>query len=514
MEYTDKQKTFYSELRNSGFDPDRARKIVDNAETESPKKELMADKSMDGILFGKNSMASAVGKGVKEAATGGFRQVYEDTQKYGPGPALTKSPLSLLAGAGRGVGEVAAGVAETADDLTGEVVSSAAQPYMEELGANPAVQGASQRFQDFDEQTYGVAGDVLDVLNLAGVAGAAKEAPAQSVKQSLKQSLARGGQPRSAGAAPSTGANSGSLASRMRGNDAVPDGLRRKTPEEYEQEATKAALELLQSPSKRSDRGRIAEFSNADVQAMRAIRDSDDELTRQQDLVEFFDRQSKDAVKQRDRLLRPYLTREADTSYLNDLKAEIKELRVNNDMDTAEKYAEVLKNERELFEKAAKQARGGKGTVKQLQDRIKAINTKVQKLYDEVGGRDQLQPDQKIEAQAYDLLRGNLKRQLDEIAGEEYAQAGQKASGLIDATRFAQEQRGRANKAVTEVPWDAKTNWQRLGAIKDAIPYVRDIGAEGLMKIDTKSDVLDDLVKDKVRQIRQYGQKASGGERR
>lgn len=281
-----------------------------------------------------------------------------------------------------------------------------------------------------------------------------------------------------------------------------------KTAETLNHDALKAAAELLQSGSKKAAKGRAVEFNNADTQAMRLIRDTLRPLKSQQELATFFDDAISVYQKNREDILRPFMQNEVTDAYQSPLKSEIKSLMQSGDMKSASAYSKFLAKEKQLFEKSAKQATGGKNTVVYLQNRIKDVNQRVQSLFDEVGGRENLLPEQKIQVQAYEKLREGLKKELDTIGGKQYAELGQVVSGLIDARTFARIQRDRAKNALSDAPWETMTLKERALFIKDLFPTLKDFGVNALVKLDTKADVLDALVEQKVRQIRQFGNKA------
>lgn len=162
---TPEQQRSYNLYRESGITPERALTLIKEPYTKPVK-------GGDGILFGPKSLTSSIGAGLKEATTGGIREIIDDKNKYGGGFALGKAPLSIVAGLGRGVGEVVGGVLETADDLTGETVSEIVEPVVRsaaESSTGQKVIGAAERFND---ATRGVAGDILDasILIPAGLA--------------------------------------------------------------------------------------------------------------------------------------------------------------------------------------------------------------------------------------------------------------------------------------------------------------------------------------------------------
>ena len=192
---TDPQKKRYNIFRAEGMAPEKALSLATQQSDNQYNPAL--EKGVDNILFGKGSLTEAVGSGIKEAAVGGFKTVYDDTQKYGAGFALAKSPLSLAAGVGRGVEKVIGGALETADDLTGEVVSDFATPYVEKAVNSDVGQYMINKAIEWDEKGRGIPSDILDVTALTGVVGAVKSAPAKAIRESIinssKQAVERGG---------------------------------------------------------------------------------------------------------------------------------------------------------------------------------------------------------------------------------------------------------------------------------------------------------------------------------
>jgi hypothetical protein len=505
MSLTESQKKRYNTYRAEGMAPDRALGLA-TKQSDNQFNPVM-QQGLDKVLFGKGSLTEAVGAGIKEAAVGGVRQIAKDTEEFGGGFAAVKAPLSLLAGVGRGAEKVIGGVLETADDLTGEVVSDFAAPLVEEAVNSKPGQYMINKAMEWDEKARGIPGDILDVTALTGIVGALKSGTAKSIKTSIVNQSKKTFDSAAEKAVNTTVR----LKDSLRRTPAVkPDAP--GTPAAAatvvataEDKALGAAAELLQSGSKKSAQGRAAKYNNADTQAMKVIRDSDVDLNSQQDLADFFGTEVTKAVAERDALLRPFLTNSVDDSYQAIIKEQIKTLRVAGDLDEATKYAQFLKKESDLFDKIGKAAPGGKNTVAQLNDRIKEINKKVTKLFDDAGGKENLLPDQKIEAQAYDLIRQGIKKELDEIGGEEYATAGLKTSGLLDAQTFSRIQRDRAKNALTGTPWEKMTAVQRAAFVKDFFPTLKDFGVSKLVKLDTKADVLDALVAEKVRLIREFG---------
>lgn len=185
--FTPEQKALYNQTRGAGIPAIDALDIVLKTEVNKGAKTPEGD----GLIFGQKSLASGIVKGVKEAVTGGIRETGEISKKYGAGEAITRLPLSLVAGVGRGVGDVFSSILETADDITGETISGAIQPVIEQVVTSPTGQKVLGGLSKFNEQTRGVAGDILDVTNLLGL-GALKSAPAKALKESIQSNLKTG----------------------------------------------------------------------------------------------------------------------------------------------------------------------------------------------------------------------------------------------------------------------------------------------------------------------------------
>lgn len=176
--------------RAEGMPPERALALT-TKDTDNQYNPAI-EAGVDNILFGKKSLASAVGSGIKNAVYSGFKTVYDDTQKYGAGFALLKSPLSLAAGAGRGVADVVGGVLETADDLIGESVSQTASntfgPVVDDVMNSDIAQTMLRGAGRIDEAGRGVPSDILDSLNLLGLGGVVKSSVPTTIKNTILNS--------------------------------------------------------------------------------------------------------------------------------------------------------------------------------------------------------------------------------------------------------------------------------------------------------------------------------------
>lgn len=177
--FNEQQKKDYALLRSAGMPIQEAFTSV--VSSYSPEKVETYQKRLEGQ--DKTLLESVVG-GVGEALTGGIRETGEIAKQYGTGEAIRRLPLSLVAGAGRGVGQVFGAGLETIDDLTGERISGALEPMVQELVQTPTGQRIIQGAERLDIATKGVAGDILDVSNLVGL-GLLKAAPARALRQSI-----------------------------------------------------------------------------------------------------------------------------------------------------------------------------------------------------------------------------------------------------------------------------------------------------------------------------------------
>lgn len=188
MELTELQKKEYNTFRGIGMSPEKALALATQDSTNQSNK--WYDQGVDGLLFGKKSLASSIGKGLKSAAFSGFETIAEDTRKHGAGFALLKSPLSLAAGVGRGVGDVVGGVLETADDIFfDEAISKSLQPGLERAIGSDTGQYLLERATELNEKGRGIPKDILDSLDLLGITALAKSGVASGIKTSIKNQI-------------------------------------------------------------------------------------------------------------------------------------------------------------------------------------------------------------------------------------------------------------------------------------------------------------------------------------
>lgn len=180
---TDEQKKQYNSYRAEGLTPEKALSLATKDSDNQYNPGL--DKGVNNILFGQGSLTEAVGKGIKDAAYSGFKEVYDDTQKYGAGFALLKSPLSVVAGVGRGVGDVIGGALETADQLTDNKVSGFLKPVVESAVNSDVGQYLLQKGQELDQKGRGIPSDILDASNLLGLGALVKSGTATSIRDAV-----------------------------------------------------------------------------------------------------------------------------------------------------------------------------------------------------------------------------------------------------------------------------------------------------------------------------------------
>lgn len=187
---TDEQKTRYNKYRSAGLPPERALGLA--TKNSDNKYNPALNEGIDNVLVGKNSLGSSVVDGVKNAVGSGIKTIKEDAEKYGAGFAARKAPLSLIAGVGRGVGDVIGGVLETADDLTGETVSSFLQPSVEKAIESDAGQYILGKATELNEAGKGIPGDILDSLDLLGATALVKSGVAKGIKNSVVANSKKG----------------------------------------------------------------------------------------------------------------------------------------------------------------------------------------------------------------------------------------------------------------------------------------------------------------------------------
>lgn len=266
-----------------------------------------------------------------------------------------------------------------------------------------------------------------------------------------------------------------------------------------EDSALEATAELLQQGNKKEEMGRLGKYSNTEVEAMKIIRDSDDPYKNFQDLVEKFSKEKNKFIEKRKEILEPYTKTPIKNidEILGGSKNKIDYYLKNGDIKVAEKFEEMVNNEMEL----------GLKTVGDISERKQYIDKKISDLFDSGGRGVELSPTEKIEKQVWKELAADYRKELNKIAGKEYEELGKKTSATSNAYNALTIQRGRAKKALKDIDWEVMTLKERAMAIADKLPYLRG-NIDTLVKIDTKSGLLDSIVEQKVRQIRIKGKKA------
>lgn len=171
MNLTRLEKQTARNLLNSGLSKERVVEFIKKYRIER-QQALKNIPDEDGILFGEKSLTSAIGDAGKSAISGfgkAYDRVVESENILETGLNVARTPLTVLAGAGRGFGEVVGGVLETADDLTGEVVSGAIQEPLADLMTSDFAKNIETRFSKADKFTDGSLGETLDASMLLGV---------------------------------------------------------------------------------------------------------------------------------------------------------------------------------------------------------------------------------------------------------------------------------------------------------------------------------------------------------
>ena len=187
MQLSDQQKTKYNTYREAGLEPTAALALVKKNNPAAPKK------GIDHVLYGgKGSFADSVKTGLKDATVGIAEDFGKIREQDGIGAAISRLPLSALAGVGEGAGEIIGSAVETTDDILlggqlGKTLSPAVESFIQSNTGQAIVNGAEY----VDEKTHGISGDILDSLNLLGITGAIKSAPGQAFKQNLINSTKR-----------------------------------------------------------------------------------------------------------------------------------------------------------------------------------------------------------------------------------------------------------------------------------------------------------------------------------
>lgn len=190
--FTAEQKEMYNRFRSAGISPQSAfNSIVDKNPQQTQKKE-------DNIFTGENSLVQNVSESVVNALNPKklFQEVGQNIDRYGAARGIIGAPLSAAAQLGRGVGGVVGAVAETVDDLTGEIVSDAVNPLIQRAVQSDLGQQVIRGAENIDRATLGIASDVFDASELLGVAGAFRALPKQAARtvasEAVESSVRRG----------------------------------------------------------------------------------------------------------------------------------------------------------------------------------------------------------------------------------------------------------------------------------------------------------------------------------
>lgn len=184
MEYTPEQTQDYNALRNLGYDPQKARELAGIEESN------MQEKSLNDTLIDDDpTLGGAIVDGLKEVTVGTFQDFKQQFKDNGIQQTINRIPLTLAAGAGRGVGEVVGGVLETADDLTGERISSALLPVAQDVVNSKFGQNFAKGYNFVDGVSNGVVSDLLEASELLIGPGIVKGAGVRGLKTAAKTAI-------------------------------------------------------------------------------------------------------------------------------------------------------------------------------------------------------------------------------------------------------------------------------------------------------------------------------------
>lgn len=283
-------------------------------------------------------------------------------------------------------------------------------------------------------------------------------------------------------------------------DSSILDKFKQKTPEEYKNKALDNTAELLQLDHKKEAYGRLGKYTEPEIEATRLIRDTDHPIKSFQDLSDTFYGKLKEIDATRSSLIKDKLKQKVDIeNSLLKATEKMNKYLDNGELDIAGKIEELIKKERGL----------GLTTIKDVEKRKKFLDGMLSNLYDDAGGLKPLSQTEKVEQQALMSIKDGYKDTLNKVGGSQYAKLGRTRAALNKAFGKSTELRSRAKNAIKDIDFDAMNFKQRAKVIADKLPYIKDAFDKGLIKIDTKADLLDALVEDKIRQIRLYSQKGS-----
>lgn len=177
--FTPVQREEYNRYRASGFDAQAALRIT-LAEGEST------------TASRPSPIREAISQIPQDIASG-YRNVARDFNEQGFETAVRNAPVRLVGGLGRAVGTGFGGVLGQADEsLTGGRVGDALGGVIEGAVNTPLGQDLVRGATAINQATDGIAGDVLDAFNIAGV-GALASQPANQLRRQIINSARRTG---------------------------------------------------------------------------------------------------------------------------------------------------------------------------------------------------------------------------------------------------------------------------------------------------------------------------------
>lgn len=154
----------YNRFRATGFSPEKALSLVLAPTPTRGQQTKATDAAEDNIFVGEKSLLSSLFDAGGDLV-GGFRKVGEDASQFGVRDAILQAPLRIGGGASRAVGRVIGGALETADDLTGEVVSGVALPPLKAALETDTAQDVISYLDKFNKENRGLPADILEIIS-------------------------------------------------------------------------------------------------------------------------------------------------------------------------------------------------------------------------------------------------------------------------------------------------------------------------------------------------------------
>lgn len=154
----------YNRFRATGFSPEKSLALVLAPTPTRGQQTKATDAAVeDNIFVGQKSLLSSLFDAGGDVISG-FRKVGEDASQFGVRDAILQAPLRIGGGISRGIGRAIGGALETADDLTGEIVSDAALPPLKAALSTDTAQDVIAYLDKFNKENRGLPSDILEIL--------------------------------------------------------------------------------------------------------------------------------------------------------------------------------------------------------------------------------------------------------------------------------------------------------------------------------------------------------------